>query len=75
MLNEEIRKKYDLRLDEIENALDSDDTLRRVLAVVGFAALFQELEPAISALEFVREENFDFGNRVMMIHDRIMKAN
>jgi len=75
MLNEEIRKKYDLRLDEIENALDSDDTLRRVLAVVGFAALFQELKPAISALEFVREENFDFGNRVMMIHDRIMKAN
>ena len=75
MLNDEIRKKYDLQLDEIENALDSDDTLSRVLAVVGFAALFQELEPAISALEFVREENFDFGNRVMMIHDRIMKAN
>lgn len=75
MLNEEIRKKYDLRLDEIENALDSDDVLRRVLAVVGFAALLRELEPAISALEFVREENFDFGNRVMMIHDRIMKAN
>ena len=73
MLNEKIRKEYDLRLDEIENALDSDDIALRVMAVVGFAALFQELEPTIAALEFVREENFDFGNRVMMLYDRIMK--
>lgn len=73
MLNEKIRKEYDLRLDEIENALDSDDTPLHMMAVVGFAALFQELESAIAALEFVREENFDFGNRVMMIYDRIMK--
>lgn len=73
MLNEQIRKEYDLRLDEIENALDSNDTPLRVMAVIGFVALFRELEPAIAALEFVHEENFYFGNRVMSIHDRIMK--
>lgn len=73
MLNEQIRKEYNLHLDEIENALDSNDTPLRVMAVIEFVALFRELEPAIAALEFVREENFDFGNRVMSIHDRIMK--
>lgn len=74
MLNEQIRKKYNHHLDEIENALDSDSILPRVLAVVEFAALFQELEPAIARLEFVLEENFDFGQRVMSIHDRIVKV-
>ena len=73
MLNAKVRKDFDLRLDEIENALDSDDASLRVMAIIRFAVLFRELEPAIGALDFVLEENFEFGQRVMAIHDRIVK--
>ena len=71
MLNAQVRKDFELRLDEIENAIDSDDTPRRVMAIIGFAALLRELEPAIFALEFVSEENYDFGQRVMSIYERL----
>ena len=72
MLNAQTRKEFDLRLDEIEKALDSDDTYYRMAGVVGFATLLRELEPAIAACEFMSEPNFDFGQRVMAIHNRIM---
>ena len=74
MLNAQIRKEFDLRLDEIESGLDSDATPLRVMAVVGFAALLRELDPAIAAGEFTLESNYDFGQRVLSLHDRIAKS-
>ena len=74
MLNEQTRKEFGLRLDEIESGLDSGDTPLRVMAVVGFAALLQELEPAIAAGEFALESNYDFGQRVLSFHDRLAKS-
>ena len=72
MLNAQTRKEFDLRLDEIEKALDSDDTHYRMAGVVGFAALLRELEPAIATCEFMSEPNFDFGQRIITIHNRIV---
>lgn len=72
MLNPQKRKEIDLRLDEIEAGLRSDDPPTRVMAAVGFVSLIDELEPAIRAGEFSNVDNFNLGSRALTLHDWIM---
>ena len=72
MLNPQKRKEIDLRLDGVEAGLRSDDPPTRVMAVVGFVSLIDELEPAIRAGEFRNVGNFNLGSRVLTLHDWIM---
>ena len=71
-LNDRTRKEIDLRLDEIEEAFNSDRRGDRTMAAIAFASLLSDLQPSIESFAFLDEENFELGSRIKSLYESIM---